>query len=287
MAEASDLSRTEPASPRRLQQARSAGDVPRSAELAAWLVLLSTLGMLSWLAPRLLVALQGLTEAAFIHAAQPFSPIFLDAAQAALWALLPVLVTILIAALVAPMLLSGWVYAPRVTQADLTRANPFRAIARLFSADAWFDGLLALFKLALAAVAVGWALASGWPDLQSLSGSEVSVSLLAAWVGRGVLALAAALTLAAVLDAGWRWWRYLQRHAMTWQEVLAEAREAEGSPEMRAQLRSRQQQAGQGGAPDRGAGTDAMSPPAPSRREHPEGHEGANAMPRTVNEVIG
>ena len=33
---------------------------------------------------------------------------------------------------------------------------------------------------------------------------------------------------------------------MTWQEVLAEAREAEVHPEVRAQLHGRQQQAGQG-----------------------------------------
>ncbi|HQS81903.1 MAG TPA: EscU/YscU/HrcU family type III secretion system export apparatus switch protein [Thiobacillus sp.] len=248
MAEASDLSRTEPASPRRLQQARSAGDVPRSAELAAWAVLLSALGMLGWLAPRLIDALQALTAAAFIHAAQPLSPIFLEAAQAALWAVLPVLAVIFVAALVAPVLLSGWVYAPQITQADLTRANPFKPLARLFSADSFFDASMALLKLALAAAAVGWALESGWPALQSLAGGEPAVTLdaAAAWVGRGLLALAAALTLAAALDAGWRWWRYLRRHAMTWQEVVAEAREAEGSPEMRARLRSRQQQSGQG-----------------------------------------
>jgi len=248
MAEETDLSRTEPASPRRLQEARSAGDVPRSAELTAWVVLLSALAVLGWLAPRLLNALQALTETAFIHAAQPLSPILIEAAQSALWAVLPVLVVIFVAALLAPMLLSGWVYAPQVTQADLTRANPFKPLARLFSADSLFDGTLTLLKLALVAAAVGWALASGWPGLLSLTGSGVSESLTAtaAWIGRGVLALALALAVAAVLDAGWRWWRYLRRHAMAWQEVLAEAREAEGSPEMRAQLRGRQQQAGQG-----------------------------------------
>ena len=247
MAEETDLSRTEPASPRRLQQARSAGDVPRSAELTAWVVLLAALGILGWSASRLFGAMQALTESAFIHAAQPLSPIFLESAQAALWAVLPVLAAIFIAALVAPMLLSGWVFAPQTTQADLTRANPFKPIGRIFSIDFWFDGGRALLKLALAVGAVGWALTSGWPELQSLAASEMNVALSAttAWVGRGVLALAAALAVAAALDAGWRWWRYLQRHAMTWQEVLAEAREAEGSPEMRAQMRGRQQQAGQ------------------------------------------
>ncbi|MDP2057719.1 MAG: EscU/YscU/HrcU family type III secretion system export apparatus switch protein, partial [Thiobacillus sp.] len=203
MAEETDLSRTEPASPLRLQQARSAGDVPRSAELTAWVVLMSALGMLGWLAPRLLNALQALTEAAFIHATQPLSPVFIEAAQAALWAVLLVLVVIFVAALVAPMLLSGWVFAPQVTQADLTRTNPFKSFTRLFSADSIFDGSLALMKLALAAAAVGWALTSGWPGLQNLAGSEKTVTLdaAAAWVGRGVLALVAALALAAALDA--------------------------------------------------------------------------------------
>lgn len=248
MAEESDLSRTEPASPRRLQEARRAGDVPRSAELTAWVVLLAALAVLGWLAPRLLNAMQALTEAALIHAAHPFSPALLEATKSALWAVLPVLVVIFVAALLAPMLLSGWVYAPQVTQADLTRANPFKPLVRLFSAESLFDGMLALLKLALVAVAVGWALANGWPGLRALLGSAVDESLQAgaAWVGRGVLALAAALAVAAALDAGWRWWRYLRRHAMTWQEVLAEARESEAHPEVRAQLRGRQQQAGQG-----------------------------------------
>lgn len=244
MAEESDLSRTEPASPRRLQQARREGDVPRSAELAAWLVLLSVLGVLGWSSSRAFTALQALITAAFVHAAEPLSPIFLDALQAVLWTVLPVLVTIFIAALLAPMLLSGWVFAP---QADLKRTHPFKPFARLFSADAWFDGSLLLLKLVLSAAAVGWAMSAGWPGLQNLSNSGMSTALdaTAAWVGRGMLTLAAALALVAVLDAGWRWWRYLRRHAMTWQEVLAEAREAEGSPEMRARLRGRQQQAGQ------------------------------------------
>lgn len=247
MAEETDLSRTEPASPRRLQLARSAGDVPRSAELTAWAVLLSALGMLGWLAPRLLNALQVLIEVAFIHAAQPLSPVFIQAAWAALWAVLPVLGVIFAAALVAPILLSGWVFAPQAAQADLTRANPFKPFARLFSVESLFDGSLVLLKLALAAAAVGWVLTSGWSGLHSLTRSAMSVALdaTAAWVGRGVLMLAAALTLAAAADAGWRWWRYLCRHAMTWQEVLAEARESEVNPEVRARVRGRQQQAGQ------------------------------------------
>lgn len=248
MAEETDLSRTEPASSQRLQQARLSGDVPRSAELTAWVVLVSALGTLGWLAPRLLNALQNLIGMAFVHAANPLSPRLVDATSTALWTVLPVLIAIFVAALVAPMLLSGWVFAPHVTQADLTRASPFKPLFRLLTMDSFFDGAQTVMKLLLTAAAVGWALASGWPRLQTLADGDMTAALhaTAAWVGRGMLALAAALVLAAALDAGWRWWRYLRRHAMTWQEVLAEARESEGSPEMHAQLRGRQQQAGRG-----------------------------------------
>ena len=44
MAEESDLERTEPASSRRLEQAREEGQVPRSREVGAFLVLMVAAG---------------------------------------------------------------------------------------------------------------------------------------------------------------------------------------------------------------------------------------------------
>jgi flagellar biosynthetic protein FlhB len=46
MAEDSDLEKTEPASPRRLEQAREEGQVPQSRELSAFLVLMAGAGAL-------------------------------------------------------------------------------------------------------------------------------------------------------------------------------------------------------------------------------------------------
>ncbi|MEW6119691.1 MAG: EscU/YscU/HrcU family type III secretion system export apparatus switch protein [Pseudomonadota bacterium] len=276
MAEETDLSRTEPASAKRLQEARRAGDVPRSSELSAWLVLLAALGMLAWLAPRLVESLSALFRTALQNAAHPFAPVVTEAALAALWATLPLLAALFAAALVAPMLLSGWVYAPIVAQADFSRASPFKFLIRLFSAEAWFDAAMALLKLVLGVTAVTWALTddrAAWQALGALPSLE-AFPAAAGWVGQGLIALAGALALAAALDAGWRWWRYLRRHAMTWQEVLAEARESELGPEVRAQLRARQQQTGRGGR----AGSRVNS--------LPEG-EGINARPRPVDEVIG
>lgn len=255
MAEETDLSRTEPASARRLQEARRAGDVPRSAEVSGWLILLAALGAMAWQAPRLIDALIMLIRSAFQQAGQPLTtvlgdPPLTDALIAALWALLPMLAAVFVAALLAPMLLSGWVYAPQMAQADLSRASPFKFVARLLSADAVFDAARTFLKVILGIAAVAWALSEGWMwQTPGGYGPDGGLQVAAARVGHGVIVLVGALALVAALDAGWRWWRYLQRHAMTWQEVVAEARESEVSPELRARIRSRQLQAGQGRSP--------------------------------------
>ena len=274
MAEAHDPSRTEPASARRLQAARRVGDVPRSAELSAWLILFSALAGLFWLAPALFSALGRLIEAAFRQAAHPDfpHPVLDEALYAALWAAVPLLVLAFFVTLIAPVVLSGWVTAPSALQMRTSRFAPLRAFSRLLSAEGGFDGGLGLLKLLLVAGALAWV---GMP------GAITDIFQAATWVGQGLIAVVGALALAAALDAGWRWWRYLRRHAMTPQEVLAEARESEISPELRARIRRRQQQTGQGRAGGPGAG--------PAASPFPEGGGANDALrtPKTLNEVIG
>jgi len=298
MAEETDLSRTEPASPRRLQQAREAGDVPRSTELTVWVVLLSVLAALGWLAPRLLQGLGELVEGSLRHAGQPDQDGVVMAQTLELLLLfLPLLAVAFIAALVAPMLLSGWVFAPQFMQSDIRRLNPLAPLARLFSPEAWFDVLKILLKLVLVAAAVWWAISSGWTTLLGLptGGLQSAATATSAWIGRGLLAVVAVLAIVAVLDGGWRWWRYLRGHAMTWQEVLAEAREAEGSPEMRARMRQRQQQGGvkpdmQSLQPSDGTSSHSTKPAsgqvAGYSQPSPRAGEGENDMPKSKNEVI-
>lgn len=257
MAEETDLSRTEPASPQRLLAARRAGDVPRSAEWSTWLVLLAGAGVLSEGAPRLFTAMQQLIQTAFRQAAHPLNNPF-ELTHTLLWLVLPVLLVVFVVALLAPLLLRGWVFVPDALRFDAARLRIFSALSRLGSADAGFDAVLFLLKVALFVGVAVWALNAGdWSAVApgvSANGSHEMV-----WLGRGLLILIGWLALAAVLDAGWRRWRYRLRHAMTWQEVLAEAREGEVSPEIRARMRDRQQQAG----------------------------ARTNASPTTIDEVIG
>ena len=245
MAEESDLSRTEPASPRRLQQARNQGDVPRSAELTAWVMLLSALAGLAWLAPQLSTALMLYLQTALQSVAQP-----LPAQPFASWlpivgTLLPLLALIFVALLIAPMLMSGWVFAPRALNFNAQRLNPLLAFQRLFSYDGAFVISKTLLKFAVV-FGVCWATISDeWARVWALPVGNLVESFRAAasLLSQGLLAVVGGLAVVAIIDGGWQWWRYRARHAMTWQEVQSEAKEGEGSPEMRGRMLGRQQAA--------------------------------------------
>ncbi len=269
MAEDTELSRTEPPSAKRLREARSRGDVPRSAEWSGWLLLLAGAAALAWLAPQIIAALRELFASTLGNAARPLDSLPTAPVFALVRELLLLLGALFAAALVAPLLLSGWVYAPAAARADFSRL-----LRRILTADAWFAGALGMLKLVLAGSALAWAVSAGWRDWQALVLADPAAGLARAadWVGRGLIVLVAALALVAVLDAGWRWWRYLRRHAMSWREVLAEAREYEVAPELRARLRARQHRAGL-----------AVNPSADTP---PEG-KAANARSRAIDEVIG
>ena len=105
MADDSDLEKTEPASPRRLEQAREEGQVPQSRELSAFLVLIAGTGALwvsgNWLAQRIASLVgQGLSleRSAAFDAAAP-STALAAMAWEALAAIGPLLLILVVAAL--------------------------------------------------------------------------------------------------------------------------------------------------------------------------------------------
>src|SRR5262245_56714972 len=118
MAEDSHLERTEPASPRRLEQAREEGQVARSAELNPFVMLLTGAGGLWLMGGQLYgelraVLKRGLTfDAGDLESpSQMFVPLGSLAADA-LIACAPLLAVLVVAALAAPQLLGGWLFSP-------------------------------------------------------------------------------------------------------------------------------------------------------------------------------
>jgi len=121
MAEESDLERTEPASPRRLEQAREEGQVPRSREVGAFLILIVAAAAFwligPWMVQRLLAVFRRGLQVDQSLAHDP-SLVLLRLADVSLDGLLicaPLFVALLVAALLAPFFLGSCCCCFKVT----------------------------------------------------------------------------------------------------------------------------------------------------------------------------
>ena len=162
MAEESDLERTEPASSKRLEQAREKGQVARSRELSTFAVLIAGGGGLTMMASGLMESMthlmrQGLQldrSAAFESSAM-LSRLYQGSWDAAL-AFFPLLLLLLVTALAAAMLISGWLFSVEALQPDFSRLNPIKGIAKLFSSQALAELIKAIAKTILIGGVAVW-----------------------------------------------------------------------------------------------------------------------------------
>src|SRR4051812_37927568 len=134
MAEESGEERTEPASPRRLEQAREEGDVPRSRELATFGVLM-TAGAGLWatggsLANKLAEVLHSglaLDREQVFNSDVLMHRVFTDIASVML-ACLPLALAVMVVALASPLLIGGWLFTPKAFMPNFGKLNPINGI---------------------------------------------------------------------------------------------------------------------------------------------------------------
>jgi flagellar biosynthetic protein FlhB len=250
MAEESHLERTEPASPRRLEQAREEGQVARSSELNTFVMLLTGAGGLWLTGEHLYTQLgsllkRGLTFDAdgFASPAHMLEPLGRQAADALL-ACAPLLALLVIAALAAPQLLGGWLFTASALRFDFKRVDPLAGFGRLFSWQALAELAKALAKAALVsvvAVAVLWHYKDPLLELTALPLDSAAAQ--AARLAVASLALiAGALALVAAADVPFQLWRHADGLKMSKEEVRRENRETEGDPHVKAAIRSQQRE---------------------------------------------
>jgi flagellar biosynthesis protein FlhB len=248
MADDNDAERNYPATPRRLEQARERGQVARSRELATAVVALTAALTLWQLGPALLrqclrLMHAGLSldrQAAFdtdrmlqgLHAGS--STMLND--------LLPVFGLLLGATIVAPLLLSGWVFSLTALFPDIARLNPARGLKNLLSTHSLAELAKAIAKCVLLGGIGAWTIVHLWGQMQGLAlqGPASAVGQLGSVLGSAFLALVGGLTAIAFIDVPHQLWRYHKGLRMTREEVRQEQREMEGDPQLKARIRSQQ-----------------------------------------------
>lgn len=152
MAEDSDLEKTEAASGRKLEQARERGNVPRSRELASLAVLLMSAGVVSFLGVFMFQGLYRVMQNGMrFGLADVASPAMMgrDLMQASFDGLvlfLPLALGVVIAAVGANLMISGWVFSTKALEFSMSKLNFFSGVARMFSRQSLVELFKALMK---------------------------------------------------------------------------------------------------------------------------------------------
>ena len=245
MADENDLERTEPASPRRREEARAQGQVPQSRELAT-LVVVASSGAALWLAGAPLVSSIGATleHGLVLERELAFDPQLLlsrlsQLVAEAFLALLPFIVVALVAAFLGPLVLRGWVFSPKALAPDLARLDPVKGFGRMFSLSSLMELAVSVAKALLVGGAGAWAL---WSQRETLAGLAFQTPAtafvsLGAVLALSFLWLVGAVALVALIDVPFQLWHHGRRLRMSREEVKRELKETEGDPQIKARIR--------------------------------------------------
>ncbi|QIG78733.1 EscU/YscU/HrcU family type III secretion system export apparatus switch protein [Stakelama tenebrarum] len=246
--------KTEAPTPKRKQKAREDGNVLKSRDFAAALVVLAGCGWMAAMGPAMLSACREVMRASFTFGradVEHFEP--WRALAEAGWKLAPslgsLLVLVLVAAIASQAGIGALTWNGKLIAPKASRINPASGLKRIFGPNGWIELGKSLLKVCLL-VAIGW-----WM-LQSASGSmlglvrsdiDSAIGSLGGQFVALVFAMAGGLAIIAGIDLPVQIVRHLHKLKMTKQEVKDEHKEAEGSPENKSAQRQRQREIVKGG----------------------------------------
>lgn len=170
---------------------------------------------------------------------------FADLSFEAVLGFLPLLAALVVGALLSPLLLGSWVFAPGTLMPDLTRLDPIKGLIKLVS----WSGLAEMFKAIAKAVVIGsvaaWVIWSQRSDIVGIFTQSVEAGLATAGhlVNYSFAAFVAAMLLIVAADVPFQIWHYHDKLKMSREELKQEAKESEGDPQVKGRIRALQREA--------------------------------------------
>jgi flagellar biosynthetic protein FlhB len=248
VAEEQDLSsRTEEATPRKLEESRRKGDVAKSADLPSAMALAAACAtVMAFGGPMS----QSLAQSLSVFLSSPNEMTValetgggLVVLRRAISAGAPILLSVMFAAGVAGaaghLVQHGVLWTTDKLKPDPSRLSPMAGFKRIYGLDGIAQFVKTLIKLAISAWVAWRALAPHWNELANVAVATPGAILPFA---RSVLvalfsSALAFLGLTAGLDWLWQRQRFLARMRMTREELKEDFRQSEGDPHVKARLK--------------------------------------------------
>jgi len=245
-----DAQQTEQPTQKRLDQAREAGDIVKSQEVNAFILLAGGALAIAMFGK---YTAMGLGRALAIFLEQP-DQMAVDGTGLA-WllrrllgelavALGPFFGMMVLAALAGHLIQGRPTFNVEKLMPDPSKVSPLAGFKRLFGMEAWVNLLKGLLKVGIVGVAIWTQL---WPQRDHMEG--VLTQSTAAVVGdmshllfKVLTAALMALAVIAGADYFWQRMQWLKRNRMSKQEVKEEYRQNEGDPHIKAKIRQLRQE---------------------------------------------
>ena len=245
--------KTEDPTEKRKTDAREKGEIARSKELNTVAVTLAGAGALLSFGGYLAGALMEIMRSNFslsreVLMDERYMGIFLLAAgKLAILATQPVLLVLLLAALLGPIALGGWLFAAGTMAPKFSRMNPLAGIKRMFSMHSLAELLKALAKFFVVLLVALAVLSSDRDDLLAIANEPIDQAIIHSVqvVGWSAMWMACGLLLIAAVDVPIQLWQAKQKLMMTKQEVRDEYKDTEGKPEVKQRIRQVQREISQ------------------------------------------
>ncbi|PTU73292.1 flagellar biosynthesis protein FlhB [Pseudomonas mangrovi] len=242
--------RSEEPTQKRLDEARRKGQIARSRELNTLAVTLGGAGAALMFGGQIALDLMDVMRAGFSFSREALMDdgsmvkLLLASGTHALVALIPFMVILLIASILGPISLGGWLMSTEAMQPKFSRMSPLSGLKRMFSPQALAELGKALAKFVVLLGVALVVLSTVEDDLLSIAYEPLEAAIMhsAVLVGWSALWLSCGLILIAAVDVPFQLWSSKQKLKMTKQEVRDEYKDSEGKPEVKSRIRQLQRE---------------------------------------------
>ena len=243
--------------PRRLEQAREKGQVAKSQDLAAAIVLLLAVILLMTLGKHIATEALDysrtmLTEPLLIvpenqeldGLKQSVQSLFHETIMKFMKPLSIFFLLLLVTAILANIIQIGFLWLPDKLSFDVTRLDPIKGFGRIFSMQSVVRLLMGIVKILICAVVAWYAVENSIGDILNLSENETNqIASFLVWTLLMVtLKVAVALVIIALIDLMYQRWKHHRDLRMTDQELRDEIKNMIGDPQIISKRRQIQRE---------------------------------------------
>lgn len=245
--------KTEEASARKIEKAREEGQIPRSRDLTTTAVLLLAAIGIYVFAEFMANKLIGITRANFVISRDTiFDPNamighLVAAIYDGLLSIAPLMAILLIASIVGPIALGGWIFSNKALEPKLSRMDPIAGIKRMFSMHSLIELAKALGKVLVILWATILLLQFYAQDMFRLSDESIGNAIIHSLEISifATIALSVTTILIAAIDVPIQIYQYNKKLKMSRQDLKDEAKDTDGKPEVKGRIRQLQREMAQ------------------------------------------